>query len=183
MAGVVRIPGRLKDLEDGDHVWPDEEETYPGCLFYPLALLLMAILASGTFLVAVCHGQDRPVPTRGAEGAPGMWVPLEDFRLAVQDREALPRYVESMRLLTESLSLAHAELDSRIAAQAATDLEVGELRQSVQVLIGQVRSASARAAAAEAERDAWYRSPFLWVAIGLVVGVVGVCLVAIGITS
>lgn len=156
------------------------EAALPGCLISGVGFLVLVFTLAVSNLA---HCQDRPEPMRGVNGAPGMWVPLEDFRLAVSDREALPRYVEQVRLLTESLSLAHTEIDSRIAAQAATDAEVEALGQSIQSLITQVTVANTRATAAETERDAWYRSPWLWGGLGLIVGILGVGAIAIGVST
>lgn len=89
-------------------------------------------------------------------GAPGVWLPLPEAREAVTclvDRESLRRRVS---LLTESLSIADAQAETlRLAIEQAEARTAAALTQ-----VGEV----------QAERDAWYRSPFLWASLGLILG-------------
>jgi hypothetical protein len=105
------------------------------------------------------------------EGSPGVWFPLADAREALGARVERDSLRARLTLCDESLSIADSQADNLRSLVEASATEIERAGASVDAAI-------ARAIAAESERDAWYRSPFLWTAIGLVVGA-GVVLAAV----
>jgi hypothetical protein len=95
--------------------------------------------------------------------APGVWFPLADAQEALAARVERDSLRTRLSLCDESLSIADSQADNLRALVEASATEIERAAASV-------NEAMARAVSAESERDAWYRSPFLWVAIGLVVG-------------
>lgn len=100
------------------------------------------------------------------QGQPGVWLPLD---LA---REALAAYQdrERFRLLDAQLRLAVAEADQLRLALTSSRLAEGAMRRSVVDALASQEAAERGRQAAEDALSAWYRSPFLWAAVGLVVG-------------
>jgi hypothetical protein len=96
------------------------------------------------------------------EGAAGFWFHGDVARCMLGRLSALPLYVRHVELLDQRLRLT----DERIA-------HLEEARQLADQIIeraeGALETAMRRARQAEEDRDAWYRSPYLWFAVGVIV--------------
>jgi ElaB/YqjD/DUF883 family membrane-anchored ribosome-binding protein len=119
----------------------------------------------------------QAVPLRRA-GVEGVWLPLPEARLALEARLEVPRLTARVQLLQESLALATEELELvRRAAALGTDREAAlEAALAAATQAGQAAEAARRVV--EADRDAWWRHPGLWAAVGAVLGGLVVGLVA-----
>ncbi len=129
-----------------------------------LAVLTVILLG----LAAPAQAQD-PV-AMDHQGQPGVWLPLD---LA---REALAAYQdrERFRLLDAQLRLAVAEADQLRLALTSSRLAERAMRRSVDASLASQEAAERGRQAAEDDLAVWYRSPFLWAAVGLLVGGGGV---------
>ena len=103
-------------------------------------------------------------PTRyELEGVRGMWFPMPIARLILCE-------VRELRLRRRAVVLTTSELrlwEARVTfTERQRDLAV-EARDRLEAV---VEAATRRAREAESEVGAWYRSPILWVVVGIVVG-------------
>lgn len=103
-------------------------------------------------------------PTRyELEGIAGLWFPSPIARLMLCE-------VRELRIRRREVALDVRELrlwEQRVAfTERQRDLAV-EARDTLE---GVVEAAERRAREAESEAEAWYRSPILWVVVGIVVG-------------
>jgi hypothetical protein len=98
------------------------------------------------------------------EGESGIWFHLEVARCLLGRLSALPEYARHVRLLEDRLSLG----DERDALRAR---QVALAEQEAQAASEALEAAVRRAREAEEARDAWYRRPGLWLAMGVVLSV------------
>lgn len=98
------------------------------------------------------------------EGQPGIWFHADVARCMAGRLALLPRYARHTRLLTQRLILSD-ERDGLRAREVA--LAAAEADTAGNALV----AAERRAREAEEARDAWWRHPALWVAIGVVLTV------------
>jgi len=104
-------------------------------------------------------------------GIHGMWFSMPTSRLMLCE-------VRTLRLESRDRSLVDQEL--ALWGQRVDNLheQIGLMTQARTALETAIAAAERRARDAEAERDAWYRSPFLWFALG---GVAAAALVALAV--
>lgn len=95
-------------------------------------------------------------------GAQGLWFHADLARCMLGRLELLPAYARHVRLLEERAALA----EQRDALRAR---EVSLAAEEAQAAVLALEAAVRRAREAEADRDAWYRHPALWVVIGVAV--------------
>lgn len=129
-----------------------------------LPALLVLLLATPTL------AQDRALDVPGPEGAPGVWFPLPDARVALQAREEAPLLRERVRLLRESLTLAESSL-GLLERSVALGQEAESALESALEFSGEALThALAAQASAEGALGAWWRHPAFWAAVGTVLG-------------
>lgn len=136
------------------------------CLSSCALALVCSIVVLGASQVRAQDATGEVIPLT-YQGVEGVWFPLAEARAALAIRVERDSLITRLSLTEESLTLAEEEIASLNASIATAAQALGE-------------EATARQAA-EAERDAWYRSPWLWLGVGLVVGVVGVVVAAAAI--
>jgi len=98
-------------------------------------------------------------------GLEGVWYPLDMARAFQADAEEL---VER-RFQIEDLKKRLAIKDLRIGAYKEA---LGFEMQAMEKALSALQASEERAQTAEARQDAWYRSPALWVTVGVVLTVV-----------
>lgn len=108
-------------------------------------------------------------------GIPGLWFHGDLARCMLGRLELLPAYARHVRLLEERAALAEQR-----DALRAREVELAE--QEAAAAVSALEAAVRRAREAEAERDAWWRHPALWAAVGAVV-VVALEVVAVYLLS
>lgn len=97
------------------------------------------------------------------EGVPGMWFPMPIARLMLCEVRELRLRRREVTLTTGEISLWEQRVEF---TERQRDLAV-EARDHLE---GVVVAATRRAREAEESRDAWWRSPILWVVVGVIVG-------------
>jgi hypothetical protein len=98
------------------------------------------------------------------DAEPGIWFHADVARCMAERLALLPAYARHVRLLEERVALS----DERDALRAReVQLAADEAAAAREALEAAVR----RAREAEADRDAWWRHPALWFAVGVVVTV------------
>lgn len=104
-------------------------------------------------------------------GATGVWFHADLARCMLGRLELLPAYARHVRLLEERIQLADERDTLRTREVALATAEADAARTALEAAVRRAREA-------EADRDAWYRHPGLWAAVGAVVvivlGVIGV---------
>jgi len=105
------------------------------------------------------------------DGAVGLWFHADVSRCLLDRLQALPLYVERVSLFEERLTLS----DER---QALTHEQVQLAQAAEERAVEALEAAERGRREAEDDRDAWYRHPALWFAVGVVVAG---ALVAVGI--
>jgi len=140
-----------------------------------LAILTVLLLAS-----SIARAQERPslpelhlaacpeasgLHAQELDGARGMWFPRPTAECMLGRLTQLGELVPYVRLLEERLTLDDERnaLQARRVALAAEEAHVAEAA---------LEAALRRAREAEEALDAWYRSPLLWFAVGVVVTIV-----------
>lgn len=131
-----------------------------------LVLILASVLACST-----CQAQcEAPEPRRAAlqfEGIDGVWFRSEVARCLLQDVSQLSLERRQVRLLGEQLELRSNQMNS---LQMAYEASEGELHVIIERLEAKTR---------ELERQrVWWRSPWLWLSVGVALGVGGSIAVA-----
>lgn len=118
--------------------------------------------------------QDQPEPTRvtGPGQVAGMWFPMPTARLVLCEVEQLRALRQLRQVDAREIRLWERQVDFlgeqvTLAVQARDALE-----GVVSAFVRRARDAEAARNEAVAELDAWYRSPVLWVSVGVVVAVV-----------
>ena len=96
------------------------------------------------------------------EGTQGIWFQLEIARCMVGRLAMLPLYAQRVNLLEQRLQLSNER--HQLMQRQVRLAEEGE-EQAVGALEASVR----RTREAEESRDAWWRSPILWVIVGAVI--------------
>ena len=146
--------------------WGDRIGFYVALVLAFASVLLVARAAFGQapelpeLVLAPCPAVEH-LHALDADGVPGMWFPRETARCMLGRLAQLQDAVPYFRLLEQRLELG----DGRDTLQ----------NRRVEFAVAQARVASDALAVAvrhvrEAERakDAWHRSPFLWMAVGAV---------------
>jgi len=124
---------------------------------------LVLILAVSLLLAPTAAAEPPEGVVMEHDGKAGLWLPLEAHRAILADLRELPERRAEVHLLDEKLRLRVEQVsDLRIAAAAATEAQ--------KVAVAALDAAEKGRAAAENRLDAWYRSPTLWIAIGVVAG-------------
>lgn len=142
------------------------------------ALAISAALVALLF-AAGARAQDEPLPDVSApcapsvtsrravlehDGEPGIWFQLDVARCMLGRLSALPLYAQRVTLLQGRLTLD----DER---SALVDREVSLAEEGEQQAVDALDAAIRARQRAEDARDAWYRSPALWFALGVVAAV------------
>jgi hypothetical protein len=137
---------------------------------YNLSRNALALVCAIVILWPV-HVRAQEVTPLTLNGVDGVWFPDSEARVALAARVEAQSLARRLHLTEETLALADEEAASlrRIIAANGAQMEATS---------ADIEEAIARAVAAEQERDAWYRNPWLWGVIGLVVGA-GVVLAAV----
>lgn len=132
-------------------------------------ILFLANCAAALVFVSVASAQEpcqelRAAPTQEPtalenRGVAGMWFPMATARLVLCE-------VQAFRLGRQEVRLVDAELQLWAQRVEIVREQLRAQTEARDALEGVVTAAERRASAAEAERDAWWRSPFLWFALG-----------------
>lgn len=93
------------------------------------------------------------------DGVPGVWLPMANARKLLEDVAQLPKIREQLNLLQQRLD---------IEKERSTMLERNV--QTVERIALVWKSTAESQAETIAKKDAWWKSPYLWLAIGVVVG-------------
>lgn len=112
------------------------------------------------------------------DGQRGVW-----FRLSAADKiRKMKLELPELRLQIEKYELAEEERQSEVRElKMAIELQKSSLmalESTIENHAKEAREAEERAKAAEDELDKWYRSPWLWGAVGIAVGVGSTLLIA-----
>jgi len=129
-----------------------------------LRLLFIVVLCAAAMFSLTARAQ--PPVALEHDGQPGVWFPLPEARLVLQHEMERVDLLERVRLTSEALDLAGAEIRILRSSVAVTDA----LRESL-----------ARAREQAREARAWYRDPLLWGGVGFVAGTVLVTILALAV--
>lgn len=134
-----------------------------------LLLLGVAVLVA-LLLTADCQAQCPPpadlspdVTDLSYQGAPGVWFPEPVARCVLADVKLLPLKLRDVSDLTSKVHLLTLDLASLRVALDFSKQEAVSLRGALDLQVEEVQDA-----------HAWYRSPYLWFGVGLVLGAGGV---------
>lgn len=95
------------------------------------------------------------------DGQPGVWVAAPVMNCMVRDLRELPLLHERVRLLDQRLELRDEQVaDLRRAVELGIEAE-GRLVESIEQAVAARRAAEERV-------DVWWRSPTLWLSVGVV---------------
>lgn len=145
-------------------------DTRPEILDPPRA----AVPAQGVGPIAPVPPPDTEPMLHPDDGREGVWFSLEAARDALGALATEDAYLEQLALLNRRLALRATEANELRLALGAMTRARDEIRAVV-------RAAEARRVAAERDRDAWWRSPALWLGVGAGLGAALVVLLAFAI--
>ena len=145
-------------------------------LWVAIALAVWSVFVLGRAASAQDAGPELCAPEITAnrravlehDGDAGIWFHVDVARCILGELAAAPEYRARVSLLEQRLELS-VERDALQLRRVAT------AEEEAAAASGALESAERRAREAEESRDAWYRHPALWAAIGAVlVAIVGV---------
>ena len=99
-------------------------------------------------------------------GIEGVWFPAPTAKRVLADVQELRLLRERLALIDTQLALKEERIEILALKLAGAD-EIADNQEQIAEIRGQ------RLAEIEQESKSWYRSPFLWLGVGVVVGVVG----------
>ncbi|MGL4442049.1 MAG: hypothetical protein ACRCU1_00395 [Alsobacter sp.] len=120
-----------------------------------------AVLIALVLCAAPAAAQEADPRPLTIDGVAGVWVPLEYA-------QRLERYRLEALLLGQQLTLAHEQLRLRGASAAALRAQVAEDAAAIAIRDGRILELDARVA----DLGVWWREPWFWAGVGLLVGVI-----------
>lgn len=136
---------------------------------WELFLLGLLVAFAGLVYCPAARGETVGESARRAvveyQGEPGFWFRRDVALQMLADLQELPIRRQELTLIQEELELRDRQVER---LREIVSLERGA-SQTAQDALG---AALERASTAEGSRDAWWRSPWLWLTVGIVTTVV-----------
>lgn len=101
---------------------------------------------------------------REHNGSPGIWFHIEVARCMLTRLTETALYMRRISMLEERLQLSDERLELQQRVTSLAEQEAEQVSGALDAAIGRAREA-------EESRDAWYRHPALWAAVGVVLTV------------
>lgn len=120
---------------------------------YLISTLLCLLL-----VVTPSVARSDPTPVTH-EGKPGVWFPSDEAKKLLEDLKRLQQEAEIAKKLQERLDL-EKRTNELLKQQIETERKIAETWEN----------AAREQANQRAQADKWYRSPYFWAGVGLVVG-------------
>lgn len=150
-----------------------------GCVSWGIRLLWAGAVALFLWGAASCEAQCRPglgdrLVNFTHEGVEGFWLSTPDATCLLRELEMRALLVTRVRLFEERLEMTDRRHGRLLEATRLGSEVIVNLEQAITV-------ATRRAVEAEANADAWWRSPFLWFIVGAVVSAAVALGIALGV--